>query len=456
MQEVDRLRDVASRPRVAARTLGCKVNQVDTEKVLVGLISEGFDVGDEASADVILVNTCTVTAEADAKARKAIRHALTCNPTATVVVSGCLAALEPDEVASLGERVVVESDRSRVRERLAGLVGVPRTRRPAPVRAGTGFHTRAMVKIEDGCDAFCAYCVVPYARGAPRSVPADEVIAECASLVEAGVKEVVLTGVNLGRYEHSGLDLGGLVSRVADTGVARLRLSSIEPLDLTAGLLDTFASTPALCEHLHVPLQSGDDKVLEEMGRGYTSAQYADRVAAARSAIPGLRLSTDVLVGFPGESEEQADTTLEFCRELAFDRLHVFRYSARSRTRAASRDDHVAAALRVQRAERMRDLDRDLRSARAGAAAGSEREMLVERIRTDTATGAHVAEGTTRDYFRVRLPLGAAVSDVAPGARVDVILGGVEEDGVIAVAPAAGTNQGQGTCDRTPSVGSTS
>ena len=439
----------ASAPRIAMRTLGCKVNQVESEQVLAALLERGFDPSDEMSADVVLVNTCTVTGEADAKARKAIRHALGINPLAKVVVTGCLAALEADAVAALDERIIVETDHDRLVDRVtrvaedaqarargAALAQAGAARGPR-MRVGSGFHTRSMVKIEDGCDAFCTYCIVPYARGGPRSVPVADVLAQCEALVKAGVSEIVLTGINLGRYADSGQSLCDLVTRVADTGIARLRLSSIEPLDLTAALLDTLATTPAFCEHLHVPLQSADDDVLRAMGRKYTSSEYAEVVSAARAAIPGVSVSTDVLVGFPGETDEQADNTLRFCRQTAFDRLHVFRYSSRPRTQAADRPDQIDPLSRSARARRMRNLDRQLREASAAARVGREREMLVEQVLTDPVSGALFAQGTTRDYCRVRLKLQTGNEGVAAGSLVNVVLGDLE-DGVIAATLSQG------------------
>ncbi len=434
---------------MAVHTLGCKVNRVEGEKVMADLLDRGFSLGDEVSADVVVINTCSVTGDADKKARKAIRHALAANPGAKVIVTGCLAALESDAVAALDARVIVEPDTDRVAERVERAAGT--TRAPAGARGSAGervartgaaFRTRSLVKIEDGCDAFCAYCIVPFARGNPRSVPAGEIVDECSALVDAGAREIVLTGINLGRYADTNADLAEIVRLVAGTGVPRIRLSSIEPLDLTPRLLGALASTPAFCEHLHVPLQSGDADVLREMGRAYTAADYRDTIAAARAAIPGLAITTDVLVGFPGETDEQAQNTIEFCRSIGFDRMHVFRYSARPRTAAAERDDHVEPAVRIERARRMRELDGELRAASALSALGTEREMLVERVRADTATGTPEAEGTTREYERVRARIAAGRGEIAAGSLARVILGGARLDGWISAAFAEGRNSG--------------
>ena len=410
-------------PRVAVRTLGCKVNQVESEQIVAELLGAGWEAVSEDSADVVVVNTCTVTGESDSKARKTIRHALRLPGRPSIVVTGCLAAVDATGLRALDGRVIVEHDVAKVAEQVSLAAGV-RSVPPAtpPVRSGEAFHTRAMVKIEDGCDAFCTYCIVPYARGLPRSVPADTVLRECEALVESGVREIVLTGINLGRYEDSGLDVSGLIRRIASSGIPRLRISSIEPLDLTEELLETLGATPAVCEHLHVPLQSGNDAVLRDMGRSYTTGDFARRLDAARQAIPGLAVSTDVIVGFPGETETQAEETRQFCLAMGFARLHVFRYSARSGTPAADRVDHVDPRERADRAQRMRVLDAELRGRHGRSRVGEVAEVLVERVATDDGSGLPFAVGTTRDYLRVRFAAPTAADTCPVGALVPVRL----------------------------------
>ncbi len=230
--------------------------------------------------------------------------------------------------------------------------------RPSPssagARTGEGFRTRALLKVQDGCDAFCAYCIVPYARGVPRAVPLGELADEAKALVAAGAREIVLTGINIGRYSDGEATLADVVGAVAASGVERLRLSSIEPLDLTPAFLEVLARTASFCPHLHVPLQSGSDAVLSAMGRRYSAAEYAERIAEARSALPGLAVTTDVLCGFPGESDEDAEQTLLFCDSLGFSWLHVFRYSARPGTPAAAMPAQVPHTVTAARAGRLR------------------------------------------------------------------------------------------------------
>ena len=395
--------------RVAFRTLGCKVNQVESEAAAAALLGVGAEVVSEEDADLVVINTCTVTGEADAKARKAVRHALRLPREPLVVVTGCLASLDADGLRSLGERVVVEPDKMALATRIAGLLGAAAPR--ASGTAGGVLRTRAMLKAEDGCDAFCTYCIVPYARGVPRATPVRELVAEAERLVAAGVAEIVLTGVNIGRYRDGDTDLAELVARLAATGVRRLRISSIEPLDLDDRLLAVLASTASLQPHLHIPLQAGSDRVLAAMGRGYDTAAYAARLAAVRSALPGVAVTTDVLAGFPTETAAEAAETLAFCTEMRFAKLHVFRYSARPGTPAAEMLPQVPAEERSHRAQALRLEGERLRTTYTEARLGGHACVLVERLRNDAGTDA--AEGTSGDYLKVRVPAdGVAVGDV--------------------------------------------
>jgi len=412
-------------------TLGCKVNQTESEAIAGQLASAGVSaVAGDAPASVIVINTCTVTAEADVKARKAIRRALELPGEPRVIVTGCLATIDPEGVASLGDRVTVEPDKARVAA--AALEGVAldtagrRDAAAVPVRDHR--RARVQVKVQDGCDAYCAYCIVPFARGVPRSIAAADVLAEVARLHAEGVGEVVLTGINIGRYDDGGLGLSGLVERVVATGVRRLRISSIEPEDLTPGLLDAMRH-PAVARHLHVPLQSGCDVTLSTMGRRYDTARYADVVAGARAALPGAAVTTDLLVGFPGESDEHFERTLAFVRQIGPARLHVFRYSARPGTVAAALPDQVPAPVRAARSVTARALGDELTREWASTLVGSNADVLVERV----AGGR--AEGTSSEYVRVsfsvpdgawvavgdieRVAVAASEGAVASGERID-------------------------------------
>ena len=396
---------------VAFRTLGCKVNHVESEDIAADLIGRGARLSGEDEAAVVVINTCTVTGEADAKARKAVRHALKAAAEPLVVVTGCLASVDRASLEALDERVVVEPDKSRVAELVAKRLGLDSGPRGHEVRAGADFHTRAMLKVEDGCDNFCSYCIVPYARGVPRGVALGEAEAEASALVSAGVREIVLTGINIGRYrdQASGADLAALVTAIAGTGIERLRLSSIEPPDLTREFLAAIAAVPAFCPHLHVPLQSGSDAVLAAMGRHYTAEQFAAFIGDARDALPHLAVTTDVIAGFPGETAAQADDTLALCEEIGFAKLHVFRYSERAGTPAAAMPGQVAPATKSERAAALRRTGDALRARYLAGRVGGEARVLIERGRAISDSGARIALGTSEDYVRVRVE-GASVS----------------------------------------------
>lgn len=402
-------------PSVHFRTLGCKVNRVESDRFAATALGLGATVVDPDRAAVIVINTCTVTGEADAKARKAVRQALKAAMSPVVVVTGCLAALDAEGLRRLDERVVVEADKERVAHRVANLLGLDADEAPAGagvVAVGQEFRTRGSIKVEDGCDNRCTYCIVPDARGGPRATPFQMIVEEADALVQAGVAEIVLTGINIGRYRDGQRDLAAVISGVAATGVSRIRLSSLEPPDLTQELLEVIATTPAVCEHLHIPLQSGSDRILLAMGRHYDSERYLGLVAAARAAVPGLALTTDVIAGFPGETEADHAQSVALVCEAGFSKIHVFRYSERPGTPAASLPQ-LDPQTRAARAGQLREVGEKLRADYIASRRSSVAELLVESV------SQGVADGTTRDYLRVTLdaPAGVAVGDV-----VDVAL----------------------------------
>lgn len=416
-----RMPETTGAARVAFVTLGCKVNQAESDTIAAALPGACV-VLDAAEADVVVVNTCTVTGEADHKARKAVRHALGLPNAPTVIVTGCMAALDPAGVAALGDRVIAEPDKERVLDRVVEIAG--RTDRP-PVHARS--RTRVQLKVEDGCDAFCSYCIIPYARGVPRAVPLAGIMASARELAAAGVAEVVLAGINIGRYDDGGARLPDVIEAVAGAGIPRVRISSIEPGDVDARFLEAAARTPAFCRHLHIPLQSGSDTVLARMGRPYDTARFAETVAAAREALPGVAVSTDVIVGFPGETDAEHEETLAFVEATGFSRLHVFRYSARAGTPAAEMGDQVPPQVRVARSAELRALGERLTMQAAGAARGRSAELLVERVAPARLDGVRRVEGTTREYLRAIVPHRSAV----PGALLRVRLGEAGTKGVV-------------------------
>jgi threonylcarbamoyladenosine tRNA methylthiotransferase MtaB len=414
------------RPRVAITTLGCKVNQYDSEALLSLFTRAGYDaVPSPEEADVYVVNTCVVTGRAAAKSRQLIHRVARDHPAAIVAVVGCYPETEPGEVIDIpGVDVVVGT---RDRDRLVDLVEQARAGEAAgaapPAPAGAedgvrpwryeeipieGFHgrTRATVKIQEGCEQYCSYCIIPYARGPIRSRRPEDVVAEVGRLAAAGFKEVVLTGIHLGAYgrDLGDVDLAGVVGRLAGLpGLARVRLSSIEPMEITPGLVDLIGDG-LLCRHLHVPLQSGCARTLRAMNRQYSPDDYRRVIDGARGRVPGLAVSTDIMVGFPGESEEDFAESYGFARSMGFSRLHVFKYSRRRGTPAAGLPGQVGSAVKAARSARLIALGEEMGRAFVSSQLGSVAEVLVE---VDGGEGRRaeplpaVLEGLADNYVRV-------------------------------------------------------
>jgi threonylcarbamoyladenosine tRNA methylthiotransferase MtaB len=413
----------APAPKVAFKTLGCRLNQAESEQALEALGARGFDLAHAGEQpDVVVINTCTVTAESTASSRRLIRKTAEAHPGATVVVTGCYAVAEPDEVRAIpGVDLVVGNDH---KDRLAELVtAVPAVRRlplllrPAPTER---LRTRVAVKAQTGCDEWCTFCIIPRTRGPLRSHPEEQVVADVRRQVERGVREVVLTGVHLGKYGEDRGEreaLARLVDRLtAIDGLLRLRLSSVLPVQVTPALVERVRDDPKVCRHLHVPLQAGDDEVLARMHRPYRIAEFLDRVEHAKAEVPGLGLSTDVIVGFPGETRAQFAATMAVVERVGFSKLHVFRYSQRPDTPAATMPDQVPVAEKKARARELIALGGELRRRFHEDHLGRPLEVLVE------AAGEGLAEGTSDNYVKVRFPGGAELVDrvvTVRGLRAD-------------------------------------
>ena len=378
---------------VALVNLGCRVNRVELDSMALELQRRGYRLTGQHEAQVIVINTCAVTGEAQAKTRKAVRRAAKMPQRPIVVATGCVASLFADELRSLGENVVVEPLKSVVADRVtealsSGLAGEGAASAGAAITVDhptpTG-RTRPGIKIQDGCDNRCTFCIVWKARGRSHSIDTGKVLDEVRAAQQRGAQEVVLTGINLGNFRGKGRDgsdiaLPGLLEEVLDqTDVRRIRLSSIEPPDVTDELLDVMsAAGERVAPFLHVCLQSGCDKTLREMGRVYDTAFFADMVARTRRAIPQIALGTDLIVGFPGETENDFDQTMAFCGEMHFARMHVFRYSKRPGTPAAAREDQVDAHKIAERSERMLALAQQKRLECARERVGQEELVVVQ------------------------------------------------------------------------------
>ncbi|MFQ5893831.1 MAG: tRNA (N(6)-L-threonylcarbamoyladenosine(37)-C(2))-methylthiotransferase MtaB [Nitrospinota bacterium] len=405
--------------RIAFTTLGCKLNQVETnvmQEACRGSLMEVVPF--EAEADVYVVNTCSVTGKTDRAARQLVRRAVAQNPQAAVVVTGCYAQLQPEAVSALpGVRLVLGNEEKHdllhylgslevngAGTRIAvGEIGRSAAFRSAPLREFVGY-TKAFVKIQTGCDYRCTFCSIWTARGPSRSETPERILAQMAELARSGVREMAFTGVCVGSY---GLDLApsttlaALVRRAeAVEGLERLRITSIEPTELTDELLETMATSPIVCPHLHVPLQSGSDRVLEAMDRNYHAAFYRGRVEAAARLMPGAGIGADVMVGFPGETDDDFETTAALLEALPVTYLHVFSFSARPGAPAAERPDQVDLEVKKARSKRLRDLGEAKRRAFMAAQVGRTVPVLIETTR-DRTTGR--LKGWSDTYVKVHL-----------------------------------------------------
>ena len=418
-------------PRVAFVSLGCRVNRVETDVVASELLHAGCVVTDERKADAVVINTCAVTGEAEAKTRKAVRHAAGLPGRPVVVATGCVATLFSDELATLGENVCVELDKAQVAQRVldelevrgfvrahdadmstatavADLDGLGFAADGGPVTP-TG-RTRPGIKVQDGCDLRCTYCIVWKARGASRSVQPDEVLRQVREECAHGASEVMLTGINLGRYRAAGshgvLRLPDLLELVLEkTEVGRVRLGSIEPQDVDGRLAQVIAASEGrVAPFLHMCLQSGCDDTLRRMGRVYDTALFAERMAVVREVVPHASLGTDLIVGFPGETDEEFERSLAFCREARFSRMHVFKFSPRPGTPAATMEGQVSAMVAGMRSNRMRKLASKMRLAEAHALVGARDLVVVQ------APGVGVSGG----LFDVQLDAEARVGSLVP------------------------------------------
>lgn len=468
----------------AVVNLGCKVNRVESDDVAAHLAARGAETP-EADADLIVVNTCTVTGEAEKKTRKAVRRALRANDRARVVVTGCAAAIDRAFYENLDERVTVlgkaelgklwegedgyqvcgpapalrdggpavsrrdggpafsphdggpalspcdcepaSSPRGAAGE-LAGPAsaraaqgggGAARGAAPAssPLRFGPSFRSRVGVKVQDGCDNACTYCIVHVARGRATSRPADDVVAECVAYAQAGAGEIVLTGINLGSYcdgakrDPAAVRLADLLRLLLDAtadAACRFRISSVEPRDVDDALVDVLAASDGrVCRHLHLPLQAGSSKVLREMARPYDAPRFVALVERLYAAVPELALSTDLIAGFPGETDAEFQETLDVARACRFAKIHAFPYSRRDGTPAAARADQVPPAVRERRAAALRALGDELRAQEYARRVGTVERVLVESR----------GRGTTESYFEIPVP-----PDAQPGTLRELVL----------------------------------
>ena len=428
-------------PRVAFRTLGCRLNQYETDALAADFDAAGYTVVPfDEPADVYVLNSCTITAQADRKSRNLVYRALR-REQATVVLTGCFAERSGPDFARDGRVLVVGNDAKYDIRRIveaadpASAAAPPTTTAAPAFAAGPAdasavaadrfgfaptrgvFHTRAAVKIQDGCDRFCTYCIVPRVRGRAVSREPASVLEEVRKVVANGARELVVTGVNLGRYGAGGLDFTGLLARILDTlpadGSVRLRISSLEPDGLDERFPRLFED-PRLMPHVHLCLQSGSDAVLRRMGRRYAVSDFRRIATRLRAVDPDLNLTTDMIVGFPGETEADFAQSVAAAWELGFGHIHVFPFSPREGTPAARRDDGVASRVKTERARRLRETAGELKRRYYGRMVGREDEVLAERVVTEPDPGIAAPQPSRPAAPAAVAPVGGQQS---PGAR---------------------------------------
>lgn len=405
---------------VAFHCLGCKVNHYETNALKALFQTQGYDlVPFSQYADVYVINTCAVTQQATSKSRQMMRQARRRNPKAKIVMVGCYVQItekdKAEDVFPEADLLIGSSEKTRIVSEVEALLksssqsGLQNFAQDYDsIRqyehlegAIEGDRVRAEIKVQDGCEQFCAYCIIPYARGPERSRALPDIITEITKLVASGFKEIILTGIHLGHYGRdlsSETDLAGLVQQVLDhTTVARLRLSSIEPNDITEKLLKHLSSQ-RMAHHLHIPLQSGCDKTLSAMSRQYSTQNYRRLITEIREIVPDIAITTDLIVGFPGESEADFTKTCSFVKEMNFARMHVFRYSARPGTPAATFSNQIPKSVRLERSHIMHQIAAQLQADFQAKMVGQSYKVLFER---EIATG--IWEGHAGNYALVRV-----------------------------------------------------
>lgn len=409
---------------VAFHTLGCKVNQYDSQAMLELFEQAGYQPGDfDQPCDVYVINTCTVTGTGDKKSLQAVRRARRLNPAADIIVCGCMAQRDGEKLladtdarlilgtARRAEIVTLLEQAQREHTRLCAVTDVRRAAfEPLLITHQEG-RTRATLKIQEGCDRFCTYCIIPYVRGGIRSRSVQDVRDEAARLAQAGYREIVLTGIHLtsyGRDLKNGDTLLSVIRAVHDiAGVERIRLGSLEPVIATADFARALGAMPKLCPQFHLALQSGCDSVLRRMRRRYDTAAFRESAQALRAVFPDCALTTDVMSGFPGETDAEHRQSLDFCREMRFARMHVFPYSEREGTAAATMPDPVPRHIREERARELIALGAGMAEDYRRAQLGTVRRVLFEQC----AEGVSV--GYTPEYMRCEAP-GAVCGQTLP------------------------------------------
>jgi threonylcarbamoyladenosine tRNA methylthiotransferase MtaB len=397
--------------KVALFTVGCKVNQYETQAMAESLERKGFQRVDFSEpADLYLINTCTVTAQSDYSSRQAIYRAHRRSPQAKVLVTGCYAQLQPELLRGLtGATLVVGNEKKKdIAQIVSALLEHERVNLSKTDWEGFELevssyfkHTRALVKIQDGCNQACSYCVVPAARGKERSRKVESIISEIENLVRSGFKEAVLTGVHVGRYQSNGTDLTRLTEHILEkTEMERIRFSSIQPKEFSDELIDLIKREKRICRHVHIPLQSGDDRILQAMNRNYSTTYYKELTENLAGKIPGLCVGADVIVGFPAEKDREFENSCRFIQSIPLSYLHVFSYSDRQNTAASVLPDKIDPKRINERSQLLHQIGKEKWVSFLDSFVGKSLEILAEK-RRDKKTGKLI--GLSDNYIRVLL-----------------------------------------------------
>lgn len=416
--------------KIGIATLGCKVNQYESALLAQQLYSNEYSLVPFGSvADIYIINTCTVTAHADFQSRQLIRRALKNNKTAKIIVTGCYAQISPDDIPQPNDHIIIldnkqkniipeiiESKKNDLLDKLDKNTSIPREFDHIPLNKFMG-HTRAFLKIQDGCDSFCSYCIIPYARGEKRSLPPEMAMNSINNFIAHGYREIVLTGIHLGAYGQDlspKTNLSALLKKItAKTSAARFRLSSIEPQEITDNVLNILKMNDIFCPHLHIPLQSGDDNILRLMKRNYDSSSYLNLIEKITSSLDNIAIGVDVMVGFPGEGDKEFENTYRLLQNLPVAYLHVFPYSERPLTAAYKLTPKIPETIKKQRALLLRELSAKKREEFASRFLGKKLFVLVEKSK-DNKTG--LFKGFSENYIPVLLENGnnSAVNNIVP------------------------------------------
>lgn len=387
---------MSTKPTVAIHTLGCKLNQAESESLAADFAARGCNLATGNTADIFVLNTCSVTHIADRKSRHLVRMLRNLNPQSLIVVTGCYAEWDRDSLRKCGADIIAgNSDKMSVPEMIKDRIKSIKTQNEA---IGPLFRGRSFIKIQDGCRNFCSYCIVPFLRKDVFSVPAGQVIREIRERVSEGYKEAVLTGTEIGSYDDNGSVLKDLIKRILDeTGIGRLHLSSLQPQEIDSGLLSLWQS-PRMIRHFHMALQSGSDFVLKTMHRRYDTARYESAVRMIREMVPDVSITTDIMVGFPGETGFAFRESLDFCQRMQFSAMHVFAYSSRPGTLAASMPGRVSEKVKKERSLLMLGLATRSVEQFSNRFIGQTMPVLWEN---EVKPGSRVFPGLTGNYLRV-------------------------------------------------------